>query len=162
MCVGEVVCCSCWFVDLDRAVSIGCTTVAYVTLPVVFPTVEVAIGSYGQGVPVAGTDLHVGEVVCNAGGFAHGYWCASIGGGAVTQLVGAVAHLLNSEIFKGTRADVHVITDEGASRGLTYADFRLTAGDPKPTLILQHVERAKFAKLLMDSLSILDKRYKGV
>lgn len=74
----------------------------------------------------------------------------------------AVAYLLNSEIFKGTRADVHVITDEGASRGLTYADFRLTAGDPKPTLILQHVERAKFAKLLMDSLSILDRRYKGV
>lgn len=68
----------------------------------------------------------------------------------------AVAYLLAPEIFKGTYANIHVITDESLARGLTYGDFRKSASKFKPTLVLQEVDRQKFVELLLEALRYLD------
>lgn len=70
----------------------------------------------------------------------------------------AVAYLLAPEIFTGVTADIHVITDETAARGLTYGDFRLTASEPKNTVVLQTVQREKFVQLLKTALTRLDEQ----
>ncbi|MBL1227805.1 nucleoside hydrolase [Enterococcus sp. BWB1-3] len=67
-----------------------------------------------------------------------------------------IAYLLMPEIFTGTAADIHVITDDSLARGLTYGDFRRAFDLPKNTLVLQEVDREKFVKLLMDALDRLD------
>lgn len=70
----------------------------------------------------------------------------------------AVAYLLEPDIFKGKPANIHVITDDSLARGLTYGDFRKIAAEPKNTLVLEEVDRQKFVKLLMDSLTYLDEK----
>lgn len=70
----------------------------------------------------------------------------------------AVAYLLKPALFEGKQADIQVITDDSAARGLTYGDFRRTAASPKNTLVLQEVEREGFISLLTEALAYLDKR----
>lgn len=70
----------------------------------------------------------------------------------------AVAYLLEPNIFKGKQANIHVITDDSLARGLTYGDFRKIAAEPKNTLVLEEVDRQKFVKLLINSLTHLDKK----
>lgn len=70
----------------------------------------------------------------------------------------AVVYLLKPELFKGSFADIHVITDDSPARGLTYGDFRMTASDPKNTLVLYDVDRKKFIETLTNSLEILDEQ----
>lgn len=70
----------------------------------------------------------------------------------------AMAYLLAPTIFQGVQADIHVITDDSAARGLTYGDFRLTAPEPKNTFVLQEVDREKFVKLLLAALAKLDRQ----
>nr|WP_297284177.1 nucleoside hydrolase [uncultured Agathobaculum sp.] len=68
----------------------------------------------------------------------------------------AVAWLLAPEIFRGTKRYVDVVTDEGASRGQTFADGRPIPAHPANTLVLEQVDREKFSALLLDALARLD------
>lgn len=69
----------------------------------------------------------------------------------------AVACLLEPDMFAGTYEHIQVITEEGRSRGLTYADRRLTCREDKNVLVLDRVDRKRFADLLITALERLDK-----
>lgn len=68
----------------------------------------------------------------------------------------AVVSLLKPELFTGSFADIHVITDDSPARGLTYGDFRRIAPEPKQTLVLEEVDREGFVEVLMEALVRLD------
>lgn len=68
----------------------------------------------------------------------------------------AVAYLLEPDMFSGTYEHINVITEEGRARGLTYADRRLTCGEMKNVLVLDQVDRQRFAELLFAALEQLD------
>lgn len=70
----------------------------------------------------------------------------------------AVAYLLKPEIFSGKNYDINVITDDGKARGLTYADRRLMASEPKNTLVLLEVNRECFVNLLLEALEFWDRK----
>ena len=59
-------------------------------------------------------------------------------------------------MFSGTYEHINVITEEGRARGLTYADRRLTCGKMKNVLVLDQVDRQRFAELLFAALEQLD------
>ncbi len=71
----------------------------------------------------------------------------------------AVAWLLAPEIFRGSRRFVDVSTDEGASRGQTFADCRPVPAHPANALVLEGVDRERFSALLLDALARLDRGY---
>lgn len=68
----------------------------------------------------------------------------------------AVAYLLEPELFSGEYQFVNVITDEGRARGLTFADKRLVCGREKHVLVLEDVDRDRFAAMLFEALERLD------
>lgn len=68
----------------------------------------------------------------------------------------AIAYLLDESIFKGKNYYVDVVTDDGKSRGLTFADKRCIPLTPPNALVLEEVDREKFVKLLLDALEKLD------
>ncbi|WP_438733382.1 nucleoside hydrolase [Enterococcus sp. AZ128] len=68
----------------------------------------------------------------------------------------AVVYLLKPELFNGSFADIHVITDDSPARGLTYGDFRRIAPEPKNTLVLDDVDREGFVEILRKALVRLD------
>jgi len=68
----------------------------------------------------------------------------------------AVVYLLKPELFNGSFADIHVITDDSPARGLTYGDFRRIAPEPKNTLVLDDVDREGFVEILRTALVRLD------
>ena len=68
----------------------------------------------------------------------------------------AVVYLLKPELFTGSFADIHVITDDSPARGLTYGDFRRIAPEPKLTLVLEEVDRGGFVDVLIEALVRLD------
>lgn len=68
----------------------------------------------------------------------------------------AVVYLLKPELFNGSFADIHVITDDSPARGLTYGDFRKIAPEPKNTLVLDEVDRFGFVKVLRSALETFD------
>ncbi|MBO0452619.1 nucleoside hydrolase [Candidatus Enterococcus murrayae] len=68
----------------------------------------------------------------------------------------AVVYLLKPELFKGSYADIHVITDDSTARGLTYGDFRRIAPESKNTLVLEDVDRVGFVEVLKEALVRLD------
>ncbi|MFQ7233865.1 MAG: pyrimidine-specific ribonucleoside hydrolase RihA, partial [Enterococcus hulanensis] len=63
---------------------------------------------------------------------------------------------LKPELFKGSYADIHVITDDSPARGLTYGDFRRIAPEPKNTFVLEEVDRDGFVEVLREALVKLD------
>ncbi|MEI5993241.1 nucleoside hydrolase [Candidatus Enterococcus mansonii] len=70
----------------------------------------------------------------------------------------AIAYLLSPEIFTGTQYYVGVVTNEGVSRGQTFADKRFVTEQEKNTLVLETVNREKFVELLILALDKLDKK----
>lgn len=68
----------------------------------------------------------------------------------------AVAYLLEPELFSGEYQFVNVITDEGRARGLAFADKRLVCGREKHVLVLEDVDRDRFAAMLFEALERLD------
>ncbi|MEG0286485.1 MAG: nucleoside hydrolase [Vagococcus sp.] len=70
----------------------------------------------------------------------------------------AIAYLVNANMFNGTKYYVNVDTSDGISRGLTFADKRRKSEGLASTLVLEDVNRETFAKLLIESLEILDKK----
>lgn len=68
----------------------------------------------------------------------------------------AIVYLLKPEIFEGSFADIHVITDESPARGLTYGDFRRIASADKNTFVLKEVHREKFVEVLKNALAWFD------
>ncbi|MGX7265253.1 nucleoside hydrolase [Enterococcus crotali] len=70
----------------------------------------------------------------------------------------AIAYLIAPEIFTGNYYYVDVATNDGVSRGQTFADKRLVTEHEKNTLVLETVNREKFVKLLISALEKLDKR----
>lgn len=70
----------------------------------------------------------------------------------------AVEYLLKPELFHGRSCYVDVVTDEGAARGLTFADERLASDKEKNVLVLEDVDRDGFVDVLMEALRALDER----
>lgn len=70
----------------------------------------------------------------------------------------AVAYLLDSAIFKGENYNVDIITDNGKSRGLTFADKRRIPTNKANALVLMDVDREKFIGLLLDALKKWDSK----
>lgn len=68
----------------------------------------------------------------------------------------AVAYLLEPGIFRGERWHVEVSTEDGPARGLTYADKRLAGNEQKNVLVLEDVDRDRFAGLFIEALERLD------
>lgn len=68
----------------------------------------------------------------------------------------AVAYLLEPGMFRGERWHVEVSTEDGPARGLTYADKRLAGNEQKNVLVLEDVDRDRFAGLFIEALERLD------
>lgn len=68
----------------------------------------------------------------------------------------AVAYLLQPDLFQGEYQAVDVITEEGCARGLTFADKRLMCDKVKNVLVLEEVDRDRFAAMLIEALERLD------
>ncbi len=73
----------------------------------------------------------------------------------------AIAYLLEPDMFNGTYYYVDVETNEGLSRGQTFADKRLVTDKEKNTLVLETVCREWFADLLFQALAKLDERWEN-
>lgn len=71
----------------------------------------------------------------------------------------AVEYLLAPEIFKGKQLFVNVATDDGYTRGQTYADLRALPHHEANTLVLEEVDRDRFVDLLIQALEYLDKEF---
>lgn len=68
----------------------------------------------------------------------------------------SIAYLLDESIFKGANYYVDVVTDDGKSRGLTFADKRCIPATAPNALVLEEVDRKRFVKLLIGALEKLD------
>ncbi len=68
----------------------------------------------------------------------------------------AIEYLLKPEIFGGNHYYVDVNTNDGVSRGHTFADKRLVSEKGKNTLVLETVNREKFVEVLINALEKLD------
>ncbi|MBU3839405.1 MAG: nucleoside hydrolase [Candidatus Ruminococcus intestinipullorum] len=67
-----------------------------------------------------------------------------------------IAYLLEPEIFQGTYWHVEVSTENGKTRGLTYADCRLSGSQEKNVFVLEEVNRQRFVQLFLQSMEYLD------
>jgi len=70
----------------------------------------------------------------------------------------AVEYLLDPEIFSGKRCYVDVVTDDGISRGQTFADLRKVPENEENTLVLDEVNRERFVEILVKGLERLDEK----
>ncbi|SJZ59335.1 pyrimidine-specific ribonucleoside hydrolase [Pilibacter termitis] len=68
----------------------------------------------------------------------------------------AIAYLLAPDMFCGENYYVDVITDNNASRGMTFADKRLVTQSKTNSFVLLDVKRKEFVELLLKSLEELD------
>lgn len=71
----------------------------------------------------------------------------------------AVQYLLQPEIFRGSLEYVDVITEEGASRGQTFADLRVLPKHQANTYVLTEVDREQFIHNLIFGLERLDRKF---
>lgn len=74
----------------------------------------------------------------------------------------AVEYLLAPEIFSGYSCYVDVATDEGSTRGQTFADRRTLPQNEPNALVLTEVDREQFVKILIEGLERLDEKTAGM
>ena len=72
----------------------------------------------------------------------------------------AVEYLLAPEIFSGRKCYVDIATDDGISRGQTLADLRKVPKHDANVLVLEKVDRERFAEILVKGLERLDEKCK--
>lgn len=69
----------------------------------------------------------------------------------------AVEYLIKPDIFSGKNYYVDIVTDNGISRGQTFADLRKVPKHKDNVFVLKQVDRKKFVETLVEGLEKLDK-----
>lgn len=69
----------------------------------------------------------------------------------------AVEYLIKPEIFSGKNYYVDIVTDNGVSRGQTFADLRKVPKHKANVFVLKQVDRKEFVDTLVEGLEKLDK-----